>query len=302
MSRVNHTPWTGRTAISNANLNTTHDELDTGIENVKSGASAMRNIVVDDATELTIVSGAVTVTQFLHTIDTEDDASGDNLTDINGGQQGQMLMIRSANSARDITVIHNASKIYLNNEANWTLTDNQMSLTLIHDGTRWNEVGRADTVIGESNPSYARIYDLKTTGTNGGDAGATTSWETRDLNTEASDSDGIVTLSANQFTLGSGTYRIRAVAPACDCNGHRAKLRNTTTSADVLLGTSAYSYSSDLGNHASVIVGTFTIVGTHVFEIQHYIENSAAGGYDWGYRSNDGNGEIYTVVEIWKYP
>ena len=51
-----------------------------------------------DAGELTISSGAVTVTGVSHTIDTESDAAADDLVTINGGADGQILTIRTENS------------------------------------------------------------------------------------------------------------------------------------------------------------------------------------------------------------
>jgi hypothetical protein len=53
--------------------------------------------------ELTISSGAVTFTQSYHSIDTEADASTDNLDGFDGLGIGQIVIIRSNNNARDPT-------------------------------------------------------------------------------------------------------------------------------------------------------------------------------------------------------
>lgn len=62
--------------------------------------------VLAAATELTIASGAVTVTQSRHTIDTEGDASTDDLTTINGGTDGQLLWLTAASGSRDVVIKH----------------------------------------------------------------------------------------------------------------------------------------------------------------------------------------------------
>ena len=76
--------------------------------------------------------------------------------------------------------------------------------------------------------SYAVVADANNQGNqNGGDfnSGA---WRTRTLDTEITDSDGIVSLSSNQFTLQAGNYFIIAWASALQVNGHQARLRDIT--------------------------------------------------------------------------
>ena len=60
--------------------------------------------------------------------------------------------------------------------------------------------------------SYAVIVDQKSQNT---EAGTFTqdAWQTRDLNTEGSDPDGIVSISSNKFTLAAGNYLIIWSAP-----------------------------------------------------------------------------------------
>lgn len=63
--------------------------------------------------ELTIASGEVTRVESYHVIDTEADAASDNLDGINlaesGSQQGKILTIGTADNARDVTVVDNAT-------------------------------------------------------------------------------------------------------------------------------------------------------------------------------------------------
>jgi hypothetical protein len=145
---------------------------------------------------------------------------------------------------------------------------------------------------------YAKLSDTKSAGTSGGTL-STSTWNTRTLNTEDNDSDNIVSLSSNQFTLQAGTYRIHARVPAYAVKRHKAKLRNVTDSADVIIGSAEHCEpNSNVVTH-SVIVGEFTITATKTFEVQHRIEISN-GASDAGHAWNVGVNEVYTIVEIWK--
>lgn len=56
------------------------------------------------ATELTIASGAVTVTQALHTIDNESDAASDNFDTASGTVANQVYIFKPANAARTVVI------------------------------------------------------------------------------------------------------------------------------------------------------------------------------------------------------
>ncbi len=101
-----------------------------------------------DDGELTIASGAITVTGSYHTVDNEADASSDDLVTISGGVDGQKLIIRAANSARAIVVKHNTGNIWLGNGVDFTLSNDSQTLTLIYDDalSKWLESGRGNVV------------------------------------------------------------------------------------------------------------------------------------------------------------
>ena len=146
---------------------------------------------------------------------------------------------------------------------------------------------------------YAKLSDVKANLTDGGTftSGA---WRTRDLNTEDIDTNNIVTLASNQFTLQAGTYRIRATAPAYTVEQAVGKLRNVTDGSDVIIGTGGY-YPN--GGRSDVvrteIVGQFTIASAKAFEIQHYCTaTQATNGF--GVAMGVGVSEVYTIVELWK--
>jgi hypothetical protein len=149
--------------------------------------------------------------------------------------------------------------------------------------------------------SVAVIADQKTLSTNGGSftSGA---WRTRDLNTEVSDSAGIVTLSSNQFTLIPGTYLIQWVAPANGVANHNSALYSITGSTFVAQSSNAMDY-PDSGLPAdegpSIGSAVVSIGSSTTYEIQHraaVTRNIDGFGYANGY----GSFEQYTTVTIIK--
>ena len=145
--------------------------------------------------------------------------------------------------------------------------------------------------------SYAIIADQKSSATDGGTA-TSGSWQTRDLNTEIADPDGIVSISANQFTLAAGSYLIKWSAPAGDVRGHQSRLYDVTGTAEVGVGTSEYSYTDYDGETRSMGALRVTPSGSNVYRIEHRVNTTKADrgygtGVSWGV-------EQYTIVEIFK--
>jgi hypothetical protein len=99
---------------------------------------AMLNL--KDPTELTIASGAVTITQGYHTIDTESDASTDDLDTINGGQAGDRLTLSAANSSRTFVIRHGIGNIRTWNGADISFDETWKTVDLSYDGATWNVV------------------------------------------------------------------------------------------------------------------------------------------------------------------
>ena len=99
-------------------------------------------LILNAATELTIATGVVTVTQSYHTIDTEGGDATDNLSTINGGGEGQTLTIRADNSARTVVVQDGLGNLQL--EGDMSLDNAQDTISLLHDGTNWLETSRSN--------------------------------------------------------------------------------------------------------------------------------------------------------------
>ena len=96
-------------------------------------------------TELTISSGAITVTRSVHRVRTESAASSDDLDNINTPSAGQIVIIKTGNASEAINVKHNTGNIFLVGEADLTLTKTSESLTLYYDTnlSKWIELSRS---------------------------------------------------------------------------------------------------------------------------------------------------------------
>lgn len=104
------------------------------VANLLTAASSFFDFIA--ATELTISSGAITITQSNHTVDTESDAATDDLDTINGTGSDRLLFLRPANSARDVTLKHGTGNIVTHTGLDYTIPDNAV-VALLYDGTNW---------------------------------------------------------------------------------------------------------------------------------------------------------------------
>lgn len=295
-------------AIDATNLNQRRGALDQAIYDNANGVSANPLLLAtalrfSAGTELTISSGAVTRTQAVHTIDTESDAASDDLTDINGGSIGDILIISANNTARTVVVKHNVSKIALADGADISLDETWKTVTLYKIGASlWIEL-RSPTPAGGSAPSYVKVSDVKAKNTNGG--GSSAGWQIRTLNTEDSDPDSICSLASNQITLAAGTYECDISAPANAASLTKIVLYNATDSSVVLHGENAFCTTSDNVTVRARLRGRFTIGASKALEVRHYTASAVATtGLGVAMNINDPTGasqsEVYTVAEFWK--
>ena len=149
--------------------------------------------------------------------------------------------------------------------------------------------------------SYAIIADQKANNAISGNF-VSGDWRTRDLNTELTDADGIVSISSNQFTLQAGSYLIKWSCPAYGRSYHQSRLRNVTDGSSLGgSGTSVYAdYSSNVQN-TSIGSVRVTIGAAKAFEIQHRCSQSNAHNSGFGVDTGfDVDYEIFTIVEIYK--
>lgn len=96
----------------------------------------------------TIASGAITFISTIMTIDTEGAASSDDLDTINGGVEGALLILKTANSSRDIRVT-NSGNVVTSTGASITLSTTNSSLLLVYNAltSKWNNIAQAPILI-----------------------------------------------------------------------------------------------------------------------------------------------------------
>jgi len=114
--------------------------------NATSGGHNLREIVeleFEDATELTLNSqGQITRTQVYHTVDTENNDPTDDLVRIQGGTEGDLIIITPADDGRTIVVKHDVNNIWLMGKADITLDDLNDHLILIREASsKWCDLG-----------------------------------------------------------------------------------------------------------------------------------------------------------------
>lgn len=145
-------------------------------------------------------------------------------------------------------------------------------------------------------PTMALLRDEKVSGIAGGTftSGAD---RVRDLNAET-DLDSIVTLAANQFTLGAGTWLVQWSAPAYATDFHQSYLYNATDGVEVKRGSSQNAFATGQMN-VSEGIAIFTIAGAKAFEIRHRAATTRATD-GFGLPSSFGI-EVYTQVVIHSY-
>jgi hypothetical protein len=214
MSANYHTPLAFNSLLTSASLNAIFSALDTGISGMNTRVGVLEtqtagttatSITLGDPTELTIASGAVTLSDSkYHTLDTEGDAATDYLDAINGNA-GDIFELQLENAARLVTIRHLATNgnIILIPAINFAYTGVTQIVRGFHDGTYAYLF--APTYQSEA---VAYIEDQKAQNTDGGTF-TNGAWRTRDLNTKVFDASVICSITKLPFTSG-GTYEIVA--------------------------------------------------------------------------------------------
>jgi hypothetical protein len=104
------------------------------------------NIYTGTSPILTIAGGVASITNSgaSYRIATQGGASSDDLDTINGGDNGEVIIIQSADSTQDVVVKHLTGNIYLNNTQSYNLETTNDRLVLQYNSTdsRWIEVAR----------------------------------------------------------------------------------------------------------------------------------------------------------------
>ena len=120
------------------------------------------------ATELTISSGAITLTGGHHSIDTESDAADDDLDTISGGNAGEILLILAEDDARTVRLRNGVGNIFLKHQTDSSpfafSSPSGAGAATRYAGGGWYDFPTADAnlnqagasiVFGTANVSYA---------------------------------------------------------------------------------------------------------------------------------------------------
>ena len=105
-------------------------------------ALTITSLTIGTETELTIATGAITVTQTRHKVDTEADAASDDLVTINGGATVNMIVLRAEADGRTVVVKHGTGNIWLQGKADISLDDLEDGILLFWDSTnsKWFDI------------------------------------------------------------------------------------------------------------------------------------------------------------------
>lgn len=132
--------------------------------------TALNSLAFVASSELTIASGAVTVTSGVHRIDTEANAASDDLDTINGGTTSRLLILYAENTARTVVIRHNGGgtgNIRTFTGTNITLDETYKYLLLMYDATNsvWGVIsGGGGTIQGSSGAINNAIITANGTG------------------------------------------------------------------------------------------------------------------------------------------
>lgn len=110
------------------------------IEQQQSGDGIKLNLGI--AIPLVIVSGVIAISGSYHSVDTEGAAPTDNLDNILGGQEGDVLILKSTNDGRTVVVRDNVGNCRIS--GNFQMNHSTDTITLLFNGTFWLELSRSN--------------------------------------------------------------------------------------------------------------------------------------------------------------
>lgn len=104
-------------------------------------------LTIPIASTLTVASDTITVTASSHLVDTQAAAASDDLSTINGGvTTGQILILRTVTSSRDVVLKHNIGNIFLRGAVDLTLNATVDVCVLMLVGANWIQIGGGNNV------------------------------------------------------------------------------------------------------------------------------------------------------------
>ena len=113
--------------------------------NVSCGGYNLNNIGkinIGSASTSTIVTGAITISKSIHYVDTEGAAATDDLDNIYGGTDGDIIFLRALTDTRTVVLKHNTGNLRLNGSVDFSLDDARDYVILYYDENIWTEIAR----------------------------------------------------------------------------------------------------------------------------------------------------------------
>lgn len=131
------------TIQSSAVIDKADDILASQYNDLRSDILAM---LVSVSTEVTVSTGAISYTagQTFYRVDTEGDGAADDLDTINGGSEGDIIVLVLENDARVVTIKHNADNIQLGGNTDIVLGDGRSATLIMLSGGDWLEIMRGE--------------------------------------------------------------------------------------------------------------------------------------------------------------
>ena len=196
----------------------TADDHIRGIKAVLKG-TAQRMPGAEAISELTISSGAIVPTGGLHTVDTQADASTDDLDTITATNilSGGLLMLASENAARIVTLKHGVDNIVLVGGIDVALGALTTFILLRYDGSNWNEVKWESVVALLTSPTISGATFTGVTEIAAGSAAAPSLGFTGEVTTGlywASDYIGFVIAGVEKAQINTNGLKVAAIDPA----------------------------------------------------------------------------------------
>ena len=111
------------------------------------GVTAVNDTWVDLGTfsELTIATGAVTGTGSVHSIDTESDATSDDLDTVSGGADGRLLVIKPITSARTVVAKDGTGNLIMAGDHSMDNSQDTTTFVYVAAHSGFLEIGRANS-------------------------------------------------------------------------------------------------------------------------------------------------------------
>jgi hypothetical protein len=138
----------------------------------------------------------------------------------------------------------------------------------------------------------AVLEDQKTSGTSAGN-GVSTTWTTRDLNTEVKDTYSLITLSSNQFTPSADGW-VEWITPVY-ATTILSRLQNITDGTTVAMGVGGRADSGP--NTGAFSSGGGAVVSGKAYAIQYYMASSGTNRLGQAFSLGT---EVYTRVKYWR--